>query len=60
MVSHIAQILHTLEKYPFGCDFYNQNMIHLTENHFEKKRFELELSNTYTPNMNINPYGLSY
>ncbi len=20
----------------FGCDFYNQNMIHLTENHFEE------------------------
>ncbi len=36
MVSHIARILHTLAKYPFGCDFYNQNMIHLTENHFEE------------------------
>ncbi len=36
MVSHIAQILHTLAKYTFGWDFYNQNMIHLTENQFEE------------------------
>ncbi len=31
MFSHIARILHSLAKYPFGCDFYNQNMIHLTD-----------------------------
>ncbi len=36
MFSHIARILHSLAKYPFECDFYNQNMIHLTENHFEE------------------------
>ncbi len=36
MVSHIARILHSLAKYPFECDFYNQNMIHLKENHFEE------------------------
>ncbi len=27
--SHIARILHSLAKYPFGCGFYNQNMMHL-------------------------------
>ncbi len=32
MVSHIARILHFLAKYPFECDFYNQNMMHLTGN----------------------------
>ncbi len=36
MFSHIARILHSLAKYPFECDFYNQNMIHLTENYFEE------------------------
>ncbi len=36
MVSHIARILHSLAKYIFGYDFYNQNMIHLTENQLEK------------------------
>ncbi len=36
MASHIARILHSLAKYPFGCGFYNQNMIHLIENHFEE------------------------
>ncbi len=54
MVGHIDRILHALAKYPFGCDFYNQNMIHLTENHFEemfKARImtplRLKLVNTY-------------
>ncbi len=32
MASHIARILHSLAKYPFGCGFYNQNMMHLTGN----------------------------
>ncbi len=32
MFSHIARILHSLAKYPFECDFYNQNMMHLTGN----------------------------
>ncbi len=36
MFSHIARILHSLAKYPFECDFYNQNMIHLTDNHCEE------------------------
>ncbi len=36
MVSHIARILHTLAKYYFECDFYNQNMILLTDNQFEE------------------------
>ncbi len=36
MVRHIARILHTLAKYTFGCDFYEQNMIHLTENQLEE------------------------
>ncbi len=31
MVSHIARI-HSLAKYPFECDFYNQNMMHLIGN----------------------------
>ncbi len=36
MVSQIARILHTLAKYTLGCNFYNQNMILLTENQFEE------------------------
>ncbi len=36
MFSHIARILHSLAKYPFECDLYTQNMLHLTENHFEE------------------------
>ncbi len=36
MVSHIVRILNTLAKHTFGCDFSNQNMIHLTENQLEE------------------------
>ncbi len=32
----LPEFYHSLAKYPFECDFYNQNMIHLTENHFEE------------------------
>ncbi len=32
----VCQPLHTLAKYTFGCDFYNQNMIHLTENQLDE------------------------
>ncbi len=58
MASHIARILHSLAKYPFGCGFYNQNMIHLTENLFEEmfKAKSIELIHT---KHDINPTGLS-
>ncbi len=47
MVSHIAQMLHTLAKYPFGWDFNNQNMIHLTENQFEEM-FQARIKHIHT------------
>ncbi len=28
----LPEFLHSLAKYPFECDFYNQNMMHLTGN----------------------------
>ncbi len=52
MLSHIDRILHTLATYPFGCDFYNQNMIHLTENPFEEM-FKARIMNSYIPNMTL-------
>ncbi len=47
-------ILHTLAKYPFGCDFYNQNMIHLTENHFEEM-FKARIITLIHTKHDINP-----
>ncbi len=54
MFSHIARILHSLAKYPFECDFYNQNMIHLTENHFEEMSKAIIMTLIHTKH-DINP-----
>ncbi len=54
MVSPIDRILHALAKYPFGCDFYNQNMIHLTENHFEEM-FKARIMKLIHTKHDINP-----
>ncbi len=54
MVSYSARILHTLAKYSFGCDFYNQNMIHLTEN-LSKETFQARIIKLIHTKHDINP-----
>ncbi len=49
-----CRILHTLAKYPFGCDFYNQNMIHLTENQ-SKETFQARITKLIHTKHDINP-----
>ncbi len=54
MVSHIARILNYLAKYPFECDFYNQNMMHLTGNH-SKEMITARLMTLIHTKHDINP-----
>ncbi len=54
MVSHIVEILHAHVKYPFGCDFYNQNMIHFTENQ-SKETFQARIIKLIHTKHDINP-----
>ncbi len=54
MVSYIDRILHILAKYPFGWDFYNQNMIYLTDNHFEEM-FKAGITTLIHTKHDINP-----
>ncbi len=54
MVSHIARILHSLAKYPFECDFYNQNMMHLIGNQL-KEMFKAGIITLIHTKHDINP-----
>ncbi len=54
MFSHIARILHSLAKYPFECDFYNQNMMHLTGNQ-SKETFQPRSMTLIHTKHDINP-----
>ncbi len=54
MFSHIARILHSLAKYPFECDFYNQNMMHLTGNQ-SKEMIKARLMTLIHTKHDINP-----
>ncbi len=58
MASHIARILHSLAKYPFECDFYNQNMMHLTGNP-SKEMIKAILMTLIHTKHDINPEGLA-
>ncbi len=54
MFSHIARILHSLAKYPFECDFYNRNMMHLTGNQ-SKETFQARIMTLIHTKHDINP-----
>ncbi len=61
MVSHIARILHSLAKYTFECDFYNQNMMHLTGNQ-SKEMIKARLMTLIHTNMTLTlkAYAIQY
>ncbi len=60
MASHIARILHALANYPFECSIIR--IWYIWQEINQKKRFKLELSNSYIPNMTLTlkAYAIQY